>query len=302
MNFDQANEWLHNNNLKSDLEIVSDASKKWKGRKLVVQEGNNHIPSTCKTGKDLIEFINLFKELLELIIKRSEKDLQKHLDLIEVFLESCVDKKSILKSNSELQNISKFVDSVQTSFEKLEQKFSKYNVIFRLKDTYPFYTAEELVENNTTRWETPSINMLEGLPLVAKLTLDHNLNQNYTNIIFTKDEMKELSNLINGLSKFDFSNTLIDIWKNNKNINSRFSRAIDRLKLKLNQIDNKDMTEMRIIDGMIENLSDDDIVTEYEDSHQIIDFQDNVIAFVMMLREVVKLMERTDSWIKSKNV
>lgn len=302
MNFDQANEWLHNNNLKSDLEIVSDASKKWKGRKLVVQEGNNHIPSTCKTGKDLIEFINLFKELLELIIKRSEKDLQKHLDLIEVFLESCVDKKSILKSNSELQNISKFVDSVQTSFEKLEQKFSKYNVIFRLKNTYPFYTAEELVENNTTRWETPSINMLEGLPLVAKLTLDHNLNQNYTNIIFTKDEMKELSNLINGLSKFDFSNTLIDIWKNNKNINSRFSRAIDRLNLKLNQIDNKDMTEMRIIDGMIENLSDDDIVTEYEDSHQIIDFQDNVIAFVMMLREVVKLMERTDSWIKSKNV
>ena len=58
MDFDKANEWLRDKNKQMDLEVLVDASKKWKGRKLVVQEANNHIPSSCKSGSDLLEFLS----------------------------------------------------------------------------------------------------------------------------------------------------------------------------------------------------------------------------------------------------
>ena len=147
--------------------------------------------------------------------------------------------------------------------------------------------------------------MMEGLPILKIITLDHTKNQQFTNVIFTKNELSDLAEFIVDLSKSDFLRDLRTMWDNVSIVDKQFTKTIHTLLDKFEtQGETKSIKdpERRIISGMLDNLQYKDQVKEYEHKVAIDGFQDNVLEFVMVLRQVVKLMERTDSWMLSKNV
>ena len=304
MNFNQASEWLKNRNLKHDIEIVVDSSKKWRGKKLTTFSGNKHIPSKCKTGSDLIEYLSTYKTIIESQIQRIQRDLPKHINLCLSFLETCTNNHSILKSNAELQKVIKFDEQVKQEFEKITAKLSRFYLDIEIVEgrlKHPFDVNELIDTFKNDRYKGTGFYLIQNLAYIAHVKLDIKKNQEPVSIIFTKDEMIKLQQLILECSKLDVSDSLTKMWHTVSSTFKYFDRKISTLNhQKLNQpnVSEDEATVAEFIQGTGTGGSH----IESEEGYSIFYFQSSVIEFVMLLRNIVQLMERTDSWLSSKNV
>lgn len=303
MNFDQANEWLHNKTLRIDLEVVVDASRKWKGRKLVTHSANASIPSVCKTGHDLIQFITIYKTLIELQIERTLDGLPKHVQLIQEFLKACSDKKSILKSNNELRKVFVFEQTARKKFEKQELLFKKYDAILEVWQGIfdDNYSAETLINDDSRKKYSFSYDLIENFVYTAPVKLDHKKNKEPVKIIFTPDEIKLLQKLILDISQIDFVNVLNKIFTITTQTFKNFDKYITHICKDYESFENKD-DESDLIYRLLKNVLGPDDFIENEYGYFNMYFQTDVMRFITLIKETVKLMERTDGWLSSKNV
>ena len=303
MDFDKANEWLRDKNKHMDLEVLVEASRKWKQRKLVTSSAQNIIPSLCESGKDLIDYILTYKSLIDTHINRSLHDLPKHVNLVCGFLRACVDKKSIRSCNTELQHILNFDRDIRKKFEKHQRSFTKYNAILEIwqGNFNDNYTIEKMLEEESMMRFSFAYDLFQNFVYTGPVKLDRKKNKDSAKIIFTKEEMVELQKQILQISQMDFLKSTNTINITIKDAFDNADKQLTSMRVKAKNFENEN-EELHLIYRLIKHPSQAPAYIENENGYFTTYFKTDVTHFIQLIKEVIKLMEKTDSFLGSKNV
>lgn len=295
MNFDEAAKYIANKNLKHDLDIVEKASKKWVNKKQAKLTLISDIPSSVKTDQDLLQMLKDYRKLLDLQKELVQNVLPKHFaDTYQCF-EHLLAKNDGSKIDAEAKKACQGTDTFAKHLEQVTHSF----------EFIPYLTShKELGEYKSGANHEFPITLRLGTSYIYDFPGEHH-TESKTAIIFDKSHIGELIKEIMQYVGMPLKDAVEGPHEVMFNSLKQFYQKMNRLAKESTDTErDADIAKLLIHFTGDESDPSDFHETIYSDIYNqfIMPLESNWMSFIVVIRNVIEVIEKTDGWLSSKNI